>query len=124
MRAPAGSATGADCIDVCPPSTSLAPAELPAVSPVIRQFTEGPSQVPGCSAMPFMLVGCGSPRCQRPVVAGFAPGVSAQPPAASKVSLNSVVLADGWNKAVNVVSSFGVTISCVACPPSDQFTNS
>jgi hypothetical protein len=39
--------------------------------PVIRQFTEPPSQVPGCSEMPFWLVGCGSPRRQRPVVAGF-----------------------------------------------------
>ena len=68
---PAGSAIAGDWMDVNPPSTSLPPAVDVAVRPVIRQFTEPPSQVPGCSEMPFWLVGCGSPRCQRPVVAGF-----------------------------------------------------
>ena len=63
MLVPAGSAMAGDCTDVCPPSTSLDPAAVPAVRPVMKQLTDGPSQVPGCNAMPFEVVGCGSPRC-------------------------------------------------------------
>ena len=50
--------------------------------------------------------------------------MSVQPRADSKSSLKNTLVFPGWNSAVNVVSSFGVTISCVAWPPSDQDTNS
>src|SRR6188508_2449276 len=107
-----------------PSSTSAEPTAEPAASPVTKQFTEGPSQVPSCSVTPLNVVGCGSPRAQRPRGAVFAPDVSVQPPAASKLSLNRFVVVAGWNSAVSVVSSLGVVISCVACPPSDQDTKS
>src|SRR4051794_5989726 len=102
-------------MDVCKPSTSLALADAPALRPVIRQFTDGPAQLSGCSAIPFELVGWGLPRSHRPEVAVFAPAVSVQPRAASKSSLNSTVGAAGWNRAVKVVSFCGVAISCDAC---------
>src|SRR5689334_6709412 len=113
-----------DCIDVMPSSRSAEPTALPAASPVMKQLTEGPSQVPSCNVTPLNTVGCGSPRCQRPRGAVLAPEVSVQFVADSKFSLNSVVVGAGWNIAVYVVSSVGVAISCVACPPSDQLANS
>jgi hypothetical protein len=58
------------------------------------------------------------------VRAWLPPGVSVQPRAASKSSLKSVLEAAGWNSALYVVSAVGVTISCVAGPPSDQETKS
>src|SRR5262245_13576790 len=109
---------------VAPPSISLAPVEPPAASPVIKQFTEPPAQLPSCSGVPPLLVGSGSPRSQRPVTAKLAPGVNVQPRAASKSSLYTTCVAVGCNSAVNVVSFTGVVISCVAAPPSDHDTNS
>src|ERR1043165_3119050 len=102
-----------DCTDAWPPSTSLDQAEEFAASPVTKQFTEA-WQLPGCSETPSDEVDCGSPRCHSPVVAVFAPAVLFQPRAASKSSLKTTDGAEGWNNAVNVVSSVGVVISCVA----------
>src|SRR5688572_1777843 len=60
---PVGSAIGGEEMEVWPPSTSLVPTAEPAVSPVTKQLTDGPAQVPGCRVIPLDEVVCGSPRC-------------------------------------------------------------
>src|SRR6187399_3481118 len=112
MFALAGSTMAGDWIEVWPPSTSWEPTAEPAASPVTKQLAEA-SQLPGCTVVPSYALGCGSPRCHWPVVAWLPPGVSVQPRADSKSSLNNVLEAAGWNSAVKVVSLVGVTISCV-----------
>src|SRR6187399_353023 len=88
---PVGKAMAGDSIDVWPPSTSFAPFDAPAVSPVMRQFVD-PWQLPSCKGIPALVVGSGLPRCQRPRTAEFAPPVSVQPRALSKLSWNTTLL--------------------------------
>ena len=61
---------------------------------------EPPKQVSGCIVTPFCVVGCGSPRCHKPLVAVFAPGVLIQPRADSKLSSNNADCPPIWSVAV------------------------
>ena len=71
---------------------------MPATSPVIRQRTDPPLQRSCWMVSPFDDVGCGSPRCHRPLVTLLRPGVNDQPRATSKSSLKSTGL-DTVNEA-------------------------
>src|SRR5262245_30849383 len=74
---------------VTPPSTSLAPADAPAVRPVARQLMPL-NALPSCLGPPES-VGSGSPRSQRPVVAVSVPaGLRVQPRSLSKLSANTI----------------------------------
>src|SRR5262245_42249954 len=119
-----GSTIAGDWMDVVPLSTSFAPAQGPAVSPVIRQFDVPSAQASTWRATRPRWVGMGSPRSHRPRVTVSVPsGLTTQPRSLSKSSAKTMVGGAGWNVAVNVVSATGVEISCVAAPPSDHEAN-
>ena len=105
---------------------SLAPTDVPALSPVTRQLALPPAHRSSCMLVPALLVGCGLPRAQAPVVAVSVPlGLTVHPRAASKSSEKTWVTPPiGWYVAVNVVFAAGVAISWLAAPPSDQEANS
>jgi hypothetical protein len=91
-----------------PPSMSKSPAEVPAAAPVTRSKTPLRA-VPSC-LVPLLVVGCGSPRSHRPVVAVSVPdGLTVQPRACSKSSKKTT--------AVPVVT-VTVTVSSSSAAPS------
>ena len=94
----AGKVIAGDWMEVVPPSMSLAPTAVPAVSPVTRQLALPPAHSPSCRLVPPELVGCGLPRAQAPVLAVSVPlGLTVHPRAASKSSEKTWVTPPiGW----------------------------
>src|SRR5262245_18294572 len=83
-----------DCTYVRPPSTSLAPDDVPAAQPVTSAVTPH-TVVPSCFG-PLDDVACGVQRSHRPDVAvSVRAGFTVQPVAASKSSKNTTCSGGG-----------------------------